>query len=117
MFGNMRQLPEEVVKDWDRGQPEVHPYQKRLRDVRLARDAKQRFVYLCVVGASLIVGFVAGHFSPLVVLGVLAALIFLSIIVQAGVWFRRQMTAMEAGRKIDEGIKIIEPIKKEEEAA
>ena len=121
MFGNMRQLPEEVVKEWDQGQPDEHPYQKRLRDVRLAKEAKQRFVYLCVIGASLAVGFLVGHFTPLFVLAVLVGVVFLFLIAQASLWMRRQMVSMEAAQKIDDGIKIIEPklveTKKEERAA
>ena len=123
MFGNMRQLPEEVVTQWDQGQPDEHPYQKRLRDVRLAKEAKQRFVYFCVMGVSLVVGFLVGHFTPLFVLGALVALVVVALIAQAALWMRRQMVSMEASRKIDDGIKIVEPRiindtdKKEERAA
>lgn len=109
MFGQMRQLPEEVVKDWDKGQPEEHPFQKRMRDVRLAKEAKQRFVYLCVVGVSLIVGFLIGHFSPLLALAAFVALVTVALVVQSVIWVRRELQAREVAQKIDEGIKVIEP--------
>lgn len=109
MFGNMRQLPEEVAQQWDQGQPEEHPFQKRMRDVRLAKEAKQRFMQLVYAGSALVIGFIAGHFTPLFVVAALAALLVLALVAQAVIWVRRELRAREVAQKIDEGIKVIEP--------
>lgn len=119
MFGNMRQLPDEIAQQWDQGQPDEHPYQKHMRDVRLAKEAKQRFIQLCIAGVSLLVGFVVGHFTPLLVAAVLTALLTITLTVQAVVWVRRELRSRDVARKIDEGIKVIEPkaIDKQEDNA
>lgn len=109
MFSNMRQLPDEIVAQWDQGQPEEHPYQKQMRDVRLAKEAKQRFIQFCIAGVSLLIGFVVGHFTPLLVVTALIALLTLILTVQAVVWVRRELRSREVARKIDDGIKVIEP--------